>query len=75
MPTIATAELGMKLRNQIIEADGAFDPDKVKQVRIFEPDNLRRNYYSNPFRLKNHINALFSYAFACCCSLYHGDRR
>lgn len=75
MPTISTAKLGIKLRDQIIEADGRFDADQVKQVRIFEPDNLRRNYYSNPFRLKNHTNALFSHAFACCCCLYHGDRR
>lgn len=75
MPTIALSELGLKLRQQIIESDGGVDPEKIKQVRIFEPDSLRRNYYSNPFRLRNHTNALFSYAFACCCSLYHGDRR
>lgn len=33
-----------------------------------------RDYYSNPFRLKNYTNELFSYAFACC-SLYHGEHR
>ena len=75
MPTIAPSELGRKIREQIIASDGVFDAEKIKQVRIYEPDHMRRNYYSNPFRLKNHTNALFSYAFACCCSLYHGERR
>ncbi|MCI8895120.1 MAG: MmgE/PrpD family protein [Lachnospiraceae bacterium] len=75
MPTIATDRLGEKLRARILEEDGSFDPEKIRQVRILEPDTMRRNYYSNPFRLKDHTNALFSYAFACCCSLYHGERR
>lgn len=75
MPTIAVSELGMKLRNKIMEADGAFDPNKIKQVRIYGPDRLRKDYYSNPFKLRNHTNALFSYTFSCCCALYHGDRR
>ena len=75
MPTIATAELGRKAREMIIEVDGAFDAEKVKQVRILEPAGGWKNYYSNPFRLKNHTNALFSYAFACCCTLVYGERR
>lgn len=75
MPTIAPAELGVRLRQQILAADGSFDAEKVKGVAIYEPDSLRKNYYSNPFRLKDQINALFSYAFACCCSLYYGGRR
>ena len=75
MPTIAPAVLGLKLREQIIADNGTFDAEQIKQVRIFEPEGVRINYYSNPFRLRNHTNALFSYAFACCCTLYHGDRR
>jgi len=75
MPTIACAVLGLKLREQIINAYGCFDAEQVKQIRIMEPEGVRINYYSNPFRLRNHTNALFSYAFACCCTLYHGDRR
>lgn len=75
MPTIVTAELGMRLRSQIIQADGEFDAEKIKRVIIYEPDHLRRNYYSNPFRMKDQINALFSYSFACCCALFYGGRR
>ena len=74
MPTIVTAELGTKLREQIIEADGAFDPEKIRRIIIFEPDHLRRNYYSNPFSMADQINALFSYSFAFCCALYYGGR-
>jgi 2-methylcitrate dehydratase PrpD len=75
MPTIAPAMLGLRLREQIIRDTGAFDAEKIRQIRILEPDKVRVNYYSNPFRLRDHTNALFSYAFACCCTLYHGDRR
>ena len=69
MPTIVTAQIGAMLREQIISAYGNFDGEKVKRVVILEPDHLRRNYYSNPFSRGDQINALFSYAFACCCAL------
>ncbi len=75
MPTIVTAQIGAMLREQIISAYGNFDGEKVKRVVILEPDHLRRNYYSNPFSRGDQINALFSYAFACCCALYYGKRR
>jgi 2-methylcitrate dehydratase PrpD len=75
MPTIAPAMLGLSLREQIIRDTGAFDAEKIRQIRILEPDKVRVNYYSNPFRLRDHTNALFSYAFACCCTLYHGSRK
>ncbi len=75
MPTIATAELGRKAREAIIEADGVFDAEKIKEVRILMPAGQRADYYANPFRLRNHTNALFSHAFSCCCTLYHGNRR
>ncbi len=75
IPTTAAAECGMLLRKQIIEADGSFDSDKVTQVRVYQSTNMRKNYYNNPFKYKNHVNALFSHAFAACCTLIHGDRR
>lgn len=75
IPTSATADLGVLMREKIIEADGSFDAGRIKQVSIFESSDMRRNYYSEPFKHRDHTNALFSYTFAFCCSLYHGDRR
>ena len=74
IPTTAAGELGKALRAQIIAADGAFDPAKVKAVHVYQSNSMRRNYYYNPFSYRNHTNALFSYRFATCCTLYHGDR-
>ena len=75
MPTIAPAMLGLRLREKIINDTGEFDAGQIRRVRILEPEGVRINYYSNPFKLRNHTNALFSYAFACCCTLVNGDRR
>ena len=75
MPTIVADELGKRLRKQIVDAYGIFDAEKVKRIIIYEPDHLRKNYYSNPFQKVDQINALFSYSFACCCSLFYGSRR
>ena len=75
MPTIAPAMMGLRLREQIVTDRGRFDAKEIRKVRIFQPEGMGISYYANPFRLRDHTNALFSYAFACCCSLYHGDRR
>lgn len=75
IPTTAAGECGKLLRQQIVEAYGAFDADKVKQVHVYQSSGMRMNYYFNPFQYRNHVNALFSYTFAACCTLFHGDRR
>jgi 2-methylcitrate dehydratase PrpD len=75
IPTTATGEGGKLLREQIIAEDGVLDAEKIKQVRIYQSKNMKKNYYFNPFRHRNHVNALFSYTFAACCTLIHGDRR
>jgi len=73
IPTTAAANCGKNIRAQIIASDGIFDAKKVKQVHVFRSDSVRYNYYSNPFKLRNHINALFSFQFAACCAMYHGN--
>lgn len=75
IPTTATGECGKLLREQIIAEDGVLDAEKIKQVRVYQSENMRKNYYFNPFQHRNHVNALFSYTFAACCTLIHGDRR
>lgn len=74
IPTTVAGELGKQLRAKIIEKYGAFDVEKVKQVHLFRSTSMRDNYYSQPFSLRNHINALFCYRFATCCCLITGDR-
>ena len=75
MPTTAAAKCGAAVRKKIIEARGRLDPDKICRVRVFRSSNMRFNYYANPFHLRNHTNALFSYQFAACCALLHGAVR
>lgn len=72
IPTTSAANCGKDLRAQIIAADGAFDASKVAKVHVYRSNQVRFNYYSNPFVLRNHINALFSFQFAACCAMYHG---
>ena len=72
IPTTSAANCGKAIRRQIIEADGKFDAEKVKQVHVARSSTVRYNYYSNPFVLRNHTNALFSFQFSACCALYHG---
>lgn len=72
IPTTAAANCGKMLREQIIAADGVLDPEKVKQVHVYRSTSMRYNYYSNPFVLRNHTNALFSFQFSACCALCNG---
>jgi len=73
IPTTSAANGGKAIRAQIIEADGAFDASKVAKVHVARSSAVRFNYYSNPFALRNHTNALFSFQFSACCAMVHGD--
>jgi 2-methylcitrate dehydratase PrpD len=72
IPTTAAANCGKDIRFQILKADGTFDAKKIKKVHVLRSDKVRYNYYSEPFVMRNHMNALFCYQFSCCCALYHG---
>lgn len=75
IPTTAAGDCGKILRRKMEEKYGCFDPDQIKAVHVYRTSNMRHNYYENPFRLRSHVNALFSYQFAVCCTLLCGDRR
>ena len=75
IPTTAAGDCGALLRQKLLDAYGAIDPEEIKAVHVYCTNNLRRNYYENPFRLRSHTNALFSYQFAVCCTLLCGSRR
>lgn len=72
IPTTAAANAGKILRAQIEEADGRFDAGRVRRVRVYRSAGMRYNYYSQPFTLRSHTNALFSFGFSACCALYYG---
>jgi 2-methylcitrate dehydratase PrpD len=72
IPTTSAAFAGAKVREAIIEKYGTFQPEKIRQVHVYAPGAMARNYYDNPFKLRNQINALFSYQFAACCALLNG---
>ena len=72
IPTTAAAFAGAKVREAIIEKYGSFQPEKIRQVHVYAPESMSRNYYDNPFKLRNQVNALFSYQFAACCALLNG---
>lgn len=75
IPTTAAGDCGRLLREQLIEKYGCFDGEQIKAVHVYRTSNMRHNYYENPFRLRDHTNALFSYQFAVCCALLYGERR
>lgn len=72
IPTTASARCGQMLHEQLVSAYGKVDPDQIKQVRVLPSKYLGKNYYNNPFTLRNHTNALFSYQFSACCALLNG---
>lgn len=72
IPTTAATKCGREVREQIFAARGVIDPEEIRRVRVFRSENMRFNYYSNPFRRRNQVNALFSFQFAACCALLHG---
>ena len=72
IPTTVAANLGKELRARIIEKYGKVDADAIRQVHLYRSSTIRENYYSQPFTMRNHINALFCFRFASCCCLLHG---
>lgn len=74
IPTTVAGNLGKALRGKLIEKYGKLNPEQIRQVHVWRSRSMRDNYYSQPFSLRNHINALFSYQFAVCCCLLNGDR-
>ncbi|NLN06679.1 MAG: MmgE/PrpD family protein [Firmicutes bacterium] len=73
LPTTAVAQCGAAIHERIIAEDGVLDPEKIRNVHVYRSNSMRKNsYYNNPFKLRNHTNALFSYRFSACCALVHG---
>ena len=72
IPMTAAAFAAAKLREMILQADGEVRGENIRQVRVFGSKNIYHGYYSNPFALRDQINALFSYRFAACCALLYG---
>ena len=72
IPTTVAANLGKELRAAIIEKYGKLAPEMIKQVHLYRSSTIRENYYSQPFTMRNHINALFCFRFASVCCLLHG---
>ncbi len=73
IPTTAAANAGKDVRDQIISCYGKLDPSKIRKVHVSRSSKVRYNYYSEPFVLRNHINALFCFQFSACCALLYGD--
>ena len=72
IPTTAAAFCGKKLHRMLCEAYGKVTAEDIKVVHIYGAKNIYHGYYSNPFVLRDQINALFSYHFAACCALVNG---
>ena len=73
IPTSSAANCGKGIRKKIEEYYGKFDPSQIKQLHLYRSTSIPHNYYSNPFTLRNHINALFSFQFAACCAMLNGN--
>lgn len=73
IPTSSAASCGKGVRKKIEVHYGHFDPAQIKQFHLYRTTNITFNYYCNPFKLRNHTNALFSYQFAACCALLNGN--
>jgi 2-methylcitrate dehydratase PrpD len=72
IPTTAAAKCGAALHNKIAGEYGTFDAENVLKVHVSRSKSVNYNYYSNPFVLRNHTNALFSFQFSACCALIYG---
>ena len=72
IPTTAAAFCGKKLHQMLKEAYGTVDGAAIRQIRVFGAKNIYHGYYSNPFVLRDQINALFSYRFAASCATLNG---
>ena len=72
IPTSSAASCGKGARKKIEEYYGKFDPENIKQLHVYRSTTIPFSYYSNPFKLRNHVNALFSFQFVACCALLNG---
>ena len=73
IPMTGVVAAGKKLYELILEACGRVDAGDIKSVHVYSSEAVYHGYYSNPFVLRNQINALFAYRFAAVCAmLYNG---
>jgi hypothetical protein len=72
IPTTAAAMCGAKLHDLLVAQYGALVPEEIIGVHVYGSKDIYHGYYSNPFRLRDQVNALFSYGFSACCGLLHG---
>jgi 2-methylcitrate dehydratase PrpD len=72
IPTTAAALCGIKLHELLVAQDGAIVAEEIVAVHVYGSKDIYHGYYSNPFRLRDQVNALFSYGFSACCGLLNG---
>ncbi|MBO4360174.1 MAG: MmgE/PrpD family protein [Eubacteriaceae bacterium] len=72
IPMTSVAFAGRKLHQMILDRYGSVDPEKIACVHFFASRRIFHGYYSNPFVLRNHLNALFAYHFAAASSVMYG---
>ncbi|MGI6326045.1 MAG: MmgE/PrpD family protein [Saccharofermentanales bacterium] len=73
IPTTAAVFCGRKLHRMLKEAYGEVNGADIRRIRVFGSKNIYHGYYSNPFVLRDQINALFSYRFTACCATLNGS--
>ena len=72
IPMTSAAFAGRKIHAMLLEKYGKVEPEKIAAVHFYGAKNIYHGYYSNPFVLRNHLNALFAYRFAAACSVIYG---
>lgn len=72
IPMTAASLAGQQVHQMLIDKYGKVEPENIKAVRFYGAKNIYHGYYSNPFTLRNHLNALFAYRFAVTCSAIYG---
>ncbi|MBR2781297.1 MAG: MmgE/PrpD family protein [Eubacteriaceae bacterium] len=72
IPMTSAAFAGRKVHRMLLERYGTIDPEKIEAIRFYASRNMFHGYYSNPFVLRDHLNALFAYRFAAASSVLKG---
>ena len=72
IPMTAAAFAGRKVHQMLLDKYGKVETENIKAVHFYGAKNIYHGYYSNPFVLRNHLNALFAYRFAVTCSALYG---
>lgn len=72
IPMTSAAFAGRKVHQMILDRYGRVDPEKIASVHFFASKKIFHGYYSNPFVLRDHLNALFAYRFAAASSVMYG---